>query len=84
MGRRRRDVAGRLGLALACLAGGARAPASEPRLNQVQVIGSHNSYHIAPDPAVRELIAASGRRRAEAIDYTHKPVAEQFSRMGIR
>jgi len=84
MGRRRRDVAGRLGLALACLAGGARAPASEPRLNQVQVIGSHNSYHIAPDPAVRELIAASGRRRAEAIEYTHKPLAEQFSRLGIR
>jgi len=71
-------------LALACLAGGASARANDPRLNQVQVIGSHNSYHIAPDPAVRELIAASGPRRAEAIEYSHKPLAEQFSRLGIR
>ena len=43
-------------------------------LNQLQVIGSHNSYHIAPAPAVLELIAASGRHRAEGLDYTHKPL----------
>jgi len=79
-----RDGVGRIGIALACLAGGARAPSGEPRLNQVQVIGSHNSYHIEPNPAVRELIAAISRRRAEAIEYTHKPLAEQFSRLGIR
>jgi len=58
--------------------------AGEPRLNQIQVIGSHNSYHIAPHPAVLELIAASGRRRAESIDYTHPPLAEQLSNLGIR
>ena len=69
---------------LACLAGGVIAYSSEPRLNQVQVIGSHNSYHIEPASTVRELIAASGRRRAEAIEYTHRPLAEQFSRLGIR
>jgi len=79
-----RDVAGRLGLALTCLAGRASAPAGEPRLSQLQVIGSHNSYHIAPDPAVLELIAASGRHRAEGLDYTHRPLAEQFSQLGIR
>jgi hypothetical protein len=60
------------------------ALASEPRLNQIQVIGSHNSYHIEPAPSVRALIAASGPRRAEAIEYTHRPLAEQFSRLGIR
>ena len=58
--------------------------AGEPRLNQIQVIGSHNSYHIAPSRAVLELIAATGRRRAESLDYTHRPLAEQFSRLGIR
>ncbi len=34
--------------------------AGEPRLNQIQVIGSHNSYHIAPDHGVMSLIAAAG------------------------
>jgi hypothetical protein len=53
-------------------------------LNQLQVIGTHNSYHVAPAPAVLELIAASGRKRALALDYTHLPLGEQFSRLGIR
>ena len=35
--------------ALLCWAAGMAALlAGEPRLNQIQVIGSHNSYHIAP------------------------------------
>jgi hypothetical protein len=58
--------------------------AEEPRLNQIQVIGSHNSYHIAPDKNVLELIALRGRRQAEGLDYTHPPLAEQFTRQGIR
>jgi len=62
----------------------ASASAGEPRLNQIQVIGTHNSYHLAPDPAVRALIAAAGRQRAEALDYSHRPLGEQFSRLGIR
>jgi hypothetical protein len=56
----------------------------EIRINQIQVIGTHNSYHIAPDANVLELIAAAGRKQAEALDYTHRPLAEQFSRLGIR
>ena len=60
------------------------AVAGDPRLNQIQVIGTHNSYHIAPAPTVLGLIAAGGRRNAEALDYTHRPLAEQFSQLGIR
>ncbi len=73
-----------LGLALSAWGGERFARAEEPRLNQVQVIGSHNSYHIAPHKTVLEMIAATGRRRAESIDYTHRPLAEQFSQQGIR
>jgi len=58
--------------------------AGEPRLNQIQVIGTHNSYHLAPEPAVRAVIATAGRRQAEALDYSHRPLAEQFSQLGIR
>ena len=83
-GRGNRGAVPRLALAFCCWASSATILAGEPRLNQIQVIGSHNSYHIAPHPAVLELIAASGRRRAESIDYTHPPLAEQLSNLGIR
>lgn len=54
------------------------------RWNQIQVIGTHNSYHLAPLPAVRSLIAAAGERQAEALGYSHPPLAEQFSAQGVR
>jgi Phosphoinositide phospholipase C, Ca2+-dependent len=63
---------------------GASARAEGPRLNQIQVIGSHNSYHIAPSPPILKLVASAGKGRAEGLDYTHKPLADQFSRLGIR
>jgi hypothetical protein len=56
----------------------------EVRLNQIQVIGSHNSYHIEPSPAVRTLIAAAGEHQAQGLDYTHPPLAQQFSSRGVR
>ena len=58
-------------------------PGDEPRLDQIQVIGTHNSYHVAPHPNVLGLIAAGGKGRAEGLDYTHRPLAEQLDR-GIR
>ncbi len=80
----RRERIKQLLIALAGCLSAACAAAGEPRLNQIQVIGSHNSYHIAPAPAVLDLIAAAGRRRAETLDYTHRPLAEQLSQLGIR
>ena len=59
------------------------AAGEEPRLNQIQVIGTHNSYHIAPHPNVLGLIAAGGKGRAEGLEYAHRPLGEQFDR-GIR
>ena len=60
------------------------ADAEEPRLNQIQVIGSHNSYHIAPHPSVLALIAAGGKNHATGLDYSHRKLAEQFSELKIR
>jgi predicted amidohydrolase YtcJ len=54
------------------------------RLNQIQVIGTHNSYHCVPVEGVRNLISAGGQERALALDYTHRPLEEQFGRLGIR
>jgi Phosphoinositide phospholipase C, Ca2+-dependent len=50
------------------------------RLNEIQVLGTHNSYHIAPEPAVLTWLAS----RARDIEYTHRPLVEQLSQHGIR
>jgi Phosphoinositide phospholipase C, Ca2+-dependent len=60
------------------------ADPADLRLNQIQVIGSHNSYHVAPAPSVMDLIAVTGKARAESLDYTHRPLPEQFGTLGIR
>jgi hypothetical protein len=56
----------------------------ELRLNQIQVIGTHNSYHIAPTPAALQLIESASRGAGLKLDYTHPPLEEQFSVLGIR
>jgi hypothetical protein len=84
MFRRLIEVGRRFAFAVCCSALSSTGLASEPRLNQIQVIGSHNSYHIAPYQGVMSVIAAAGAQRAESLDYTHPPLAEQFSQEGIR
>jgi hypothetical protein len=66
------------------LLGGISQADDDVRLNQIQVIGTHNSYHIAPHTNVQGLLGAKGRDVAKALDYTHRPLAEQFSTLGIR
>lgn len=58
--------------------------ADDLRLNQIQVIGSHNSYHIAPTADTLALIAAARKDGATSLDYTHRTLAEQFEKLGIR
>lgn len=53
------------------------------RLNQIQVIGSHNSYHVAPPAAVLDLIRGI-RPEADAWNYTHPPLREQLAEHGLR
>lgn len=50
------------------------------RLNEIQVLGTHNSYHIVPAPAVLATLGERGRD----IEYTHRPLTEQLSQLGIR
>lgn len=63
------------------------AVSAEPpviRMNQIQVIGSHNSYHIAPAPEVRKLLGEARKSWSDEVDYTHRPLPEQFEKLGIR
>jgi hypothetical protein len=57
---------------------------AEVRLNELQVIGSHNSYHLAPEGALRDGLYAIVPEFAADLDYTHRPLTEQLDRFGIR
>lgn len=67
------------------MAGCATRPAtSAVRLNQIQVIGSHNSYHLRAHESLRVLLAKRSQELVDELDYSHVPLPEQFSRLGIR
>ncbi len=69
----------------ALLAGcGTPSPTASLRLNQIQVIGSHNSYHQRAHDSLLKLIAKTSAQAAQDLDYTHRPLPEQFSRLGVR
>jgi hypothetical protein len=52
-------------------------------LNEIQVLGTHNSYHIRPrEPLWSALLAFLPI--FYQVDYTHVPLDEQFSTQGIR
>ena len=54
------------------------------RLHQLQWIGTHNSYHIAPHPRLEKWIALAGKSILEGIQYTHRPLQEQLSKLQVR
>ncbi|GJP85244.1 hypothetical protein CLOP_g15368, partial [Closterium sp. NIES-67] len=50
------------------------------RINEVQVVGSRNSYHVAPEPEVMKWLWESGMMSfARTANFTHKPLQEQLS-----
>lgn len=54
------------------------------RLNQIQVLGSHNSYKRYPAP---ELVALLDEHRpgwSRDINYEHRPLTQQLTQLGIR
>ncbi|MFN7844535.1 MAG: Ca2+-dependent phosphoinositide-specific phospholipase C [Pirellula sp.] len=63
------------------------APLSDGRglkLNEVQLIGTHNSYHIRPDAVAKRVIASTAAREADAIEYSHRPLLEQLDALSMR
>lgn len=71
---------------LALLAGCANPPNNHRRavrINEVQVIGSHNSYHLQAPAPLRALIAEHDPAEAKSLEYGHRPLGDQFYR-GIR
>jgi hypothetical protein len=52
-------------------------------LNQIQVLGTHNSYHVQPHPRLLSLYLFL-TPAAMAWEYTHLPLDEQFEFQGVR
>jgi hypothetical protein len=48
---------------------------TQVRLNEMQVIGSHNSYHVE-NPVLAPFV--------DELAYTHAPLPEQFANQGVR
>ena len=53
------------------------------RLDQLQVIGSHNSYHSGVEPGILSRIQQISAALAKLLDYKHPPLSTQLDR-GIR
>jgi hypothetical protein len=56
----------------------------ELTVSQIQAIGTHNSYHIAPHASVMNLIRSVMPSQADGISYTHRPLSEQLNLLGMR
>jgi hypothetical protein len=50
------------------------------KLNQIQCIGSHNSYKQAIDPALMTLLKRTDSARFKAIEYSHVSLTDQLNR----
>lgn len=59
-------------------------PKTDPRLNQLQMIGTHNSYHLEPPAAVGKLIELVYPAGKSELSYQHRPLPEQLERLGMR
>jgi hypothetical protein len=49
------------------------------RINQIQVIGSHNSYHTGIAPSERKVIEQQNPKVMRSLDYAHAPLGDQLS-----
>jgi hypothetical protein len=52
-------------------------------LNEVQVVGTHNSYHLSPRPALLQVFVGVDSAALEW-EYDRLPLAEQFGSQAIR
>ncbi|HEY3144196.1 MAG TPA: phosphatidylinositol-specific phospholipase C1-like protein [Acidimicrobiales bacterium] len=53
------------------------------RLNDIQVLASHNSYHREPEPALLDALHSVIGDEADGFEYTHMPLTQEFDH-GVR
>lgn len=55
----------------------------DTRMNQVQVLGSHNSYHVGIDPELFTFLRQKYGERMDGLYYSHLPIEQQLD-LGLR
>jgi hypothetical protein len=48
-------------------------------INQIQVIGTHNSYHAGFPPSARKFMEMKNPKALRGLDYHHPPLSDQLS-----
>ncbi len=61
----------------------AQAPDTALKLNQIQIIGTHNSYHAGIAPSEAKVWQAKYPAAYKGLDYQHPPLPQQFD-AGVR
>jgi hypothetical protein len=54
------------------------------RLNQIQVLGTHNSYHVQAGPSLFSLLRSFSSTLADSLEYSHPPLDRQLGAERIR
>lgn len=72
-------------VAAACRTPGPGGPGGGPqvRLNEIQVLASHNSYHVEPEPTLLSALKGFLGEAANGFEYTHRPLAQELD-AGVR
>lgn len=65
-------------LAWMLLAAAPPPPAPPLRMNDISAVGTHNSYKQAMPAATMAKVRAAAPAMADALDYAHRPLAEQL------
>src|ERR1700733_6494147 len=73
-----------LGMVAAPLIAAPRSSANDSvKLNEIQLIGTHNSYHAGLSPGESKLLLAQNPTLYQALEYRHAPLDRQLN-AGIR
>ena len=70
-------------LSVAAFAWGQEGPNDGVKINQIQVIGSHNSYHAGLAPSEARLMMEKNPKVYPELEYRHQPLDQQLN-AGIR
>jgi hypothetical protein len=87
-----RRGAASLGFAVLALAGsvacspepGGHGPGNRGlRIDEIQVVGTHNSYHVQAEPTLFDALRSFLGAGADGLEYTHRPLADELD-AGVR
>src|SRR6185437_7085600 len=60
-------------------AGCTRAAVDALKMNQLQTMGTHNSYKMAIAPKEMANVRAGNPKAADTLDYSHEPLTQQLN-----